>query len=195
MGRRDTLPDDTDARINLELERLAWVDGDYDAGGAYWGGSNEDHIWRFTGEGTELFIRAKTEAEAVSLMQQELPNAVVQSDGTEEMLGAYVVAALWLSHSEDGDHEFLSEHKDESDIDPATLDKMRSDCSAFLSANRDLIGGEFSRAGHDFWLTRNHHGAGFWDGDWEDGDALTDAAHIFGESDLYIGDDGKIYAQ
>ena len=24
------------------------------------------------------------------------------------------------------------------------------------------------RIGHDFWLTRNGHGAGFWDGDWDE---------------------------
>jgi len=34
-----------------------------------------------------------------------------------------------------------------------------------------------AQAGHDFWLTRNGHGAGFWDGDWpETGDALTEAS-------------------
>ena len=37
------------------------------------------------------------------------------------------------------------------------------------------------RIGHDFWLTRNGHGAGFWDGDWDDADfvkrALTFVAY------------------
>ena len=52
------------------------------------------------------------------------------------------------------------------------------------------------RAGHDFWLTRNHHGAGFWDGDWpEDVDEkLTEASHSWGEMDLYVGDDGRVYS-
>jgi hypothetical protein len=42
-------------------------------------------------------------------------------------------------------------------------------------------------AGHDFWLTRNHHGAGFWDGDWEQsaGEKLTALAESFGEFNLY----------
>jgi hypothetical protein len=54
-----------------------------------------------------------------------------------------------------------------------------------------------SCGGHDFWLTRNGHGAGFWDGDWpkEAGDRLTKACEEFGEFDLYIGDDGMIYGQ
>lgn len=47
-----------------------------------------------------------------------------------------------------------------------------------------------------FWLTRCGHGCGFWDGDWSEPAAtiLTDAAHAFGNVDLYVGDDGKIYA-
>ena len=51
-------------------------------------------------------------------------------------------------------------------------------------------------AGHDFWLTRNGHGAGFWDGDWPDevGERLDKAAKKYGQVDLYVGDDGKIWA-
>ena len=53
---------------------------------------------------------------------------------------------------------------------------------------------EPAQAGHDFWLTRNRHGAGFWDrGLGERGQRLTDAAHVYGESYLSIGDDGKVY--
>ena len=48
--------------------------------------------------------------------------------------------------------------------------------------------------GHDFWLTRNREGAGFWDGFWgEDGDTLTELAQEFPEVDVYVGDDGLLY--
>lgn len=52
--------------------------------------------------------------------------------------------------------------------------------------------------GHDFALTRNGHGAGFWDRDSEGlprvlGEALTRVCESFGESNLYIGDDGRVY--
>lgn len=42
-------------------------------------------------------------------------------------------------------------------------------------------------AAHDFILTRNRHGAGFWDGGWAApwGDRLTKLAHQFGELELY----------
>ncbi len=40
-----------------------------------------------------------------------------------------------------------------------------------------------AHAGHDFWLTRNGHGAGFWDGDWPEAcsDMLTKASVGYGE--------------
>jgi hypothetical protein len=51
------------------------------------------------------------------------------------------------------------------------------------------------QAGHDFWLTRNRHGAGFWDrGHGAEGADLTQHAKSFGDCDLYVGDDGGIYA-
>lgn len=47
---------------------------------------------------------------------------------------------------------------------------------------------------HDFWLTRNGHGVGFWDrGLGKVGSKLTDMAKVYGGVDLYVGDNGKIY--
>lgn len=55
---------------------------------------------------------------------------------------------------------------------------------------------EAAMAGHDFWLTRCGHGAGFWDGDWPEpaATALTEASKAFRNVDLYVGDDGEINA-
>lgn len=79
----------------------------------------------------------------------------------------------------------LSEH---------ALDQIKSDCAKFQELADGLIHGESEMAGHDFWLTRNGHGAGFWDGDWPNtGDKLTAIAKQFGEVWAYIGDDGLIY--
>lgn len=47
-----------------------------------------------------------------------------------------------------------------------------------------------------FWLTRNGHGAGFWENDYgteEQCDKLTEACKAFGEFNLYPGDDGRLY--
>lgn len=48
--------------------------------------------------------------------------------------------------------------------------------------------------GHNFVLTRNHEGAGFWDlGLGSAGEELTGHAHPYGECGLYVGDDGGLY--
>lgn len=52
--------------------------------------------------------------------------------------------------------------------------------------------------GHDFALTRNGHGVGFWDRDSEGlprvlGEALTRVCEGFPERNLYIGDNGMAY--
>lgn len=128
----------------------------------------------------------------------------------ETFFQAYVAAALWSSQDDDGNP--LDDNYDDSDIAPETLDAMRRDCVRFYEFARadihcngapessDTPGGtdhkQAAMAGHDFWLTRNGHGAGFWDGDWPDGPGgrLDNLSKAFRGVDLYIGDDGAIYA-
>lgn len=115
----------------------------------------------------------------------------------ETMIAAYVRCALWSTTGAGNDGEDpLDKDHDASDISEKTMAKMRQDCEAFIERNAEDIGSEHERAGRDLWLTRNHHGAGFWDGGWpkDAGKRLTDAAHAMGEVDLYVGDDGVIYA-
>ena len=83
-----------------------------------------------------------------------------------------------------------------TDLAPETLERMKADCASFQTQHWEDIQEDVERAGHDFWLTRNHHGAGFWDGDWpEDVDErLTAASHSCAEVNLYIGDDGRVYS-
>lgn len=104
---------------------------------------------------------------------------------------AYIDAALFSEV--DGDGDPLDANHDVHSIHPDTLAKMVADCAAFQAAHPT---DDESQAGHDFWLTRNGHGAGFWDGDWPEplAGTLTDAAHAFGECDLCIGDDGLIHS-
>ena len=83
----------------------------------------------------------------------------------------------------------------------SALEQIKQDCAHFQTAYSLLLHDLYfshdfdpSQAGHDFWLTRNGHGAGFWDrGLGLLGDKLTEAAQAFGETSLYIGDDGLIY--
>ena len=80
---------------------------------------------------------------------------------------------------------------------------MKTDCEKFLSTGdvRALLEQanettDFPEAmvAHDFWLTRNGHGAGFWDrGLGKVGDELTKTANSFGECDLFHYDDCEIH--
>jgi hypothetical protein len=115
-------------------------------------------------------------------------------DGFDEFLEAYIECALWSSTDEDGRH--LERYNDESDLADETWAQFKEDCHRFLYDFGHLVKEDFARAGHDFWLTRNGHGAGFWDGDWPEdaGKRLTESSKLFGNCDLYVGDDGKIYS-
>lgn len=117
----------------------------------------------------------------------------------DKVFEAYVACALWSTNDESDEAGGfpMDQSYTRDDMDPTLLESMRSDCEAFCEAQRvDLVGSGLNddRIGIDFWLTRNHHGAGFWDRDLGDvGDRLTDAAHAYREVWLYVGDDGKIY--
>lgn len=119
--------------------------------------------------------------------------------GLDAFLAAYVRCALWSStdQSDDTGGQPLDDNHDTGDIDPGTLRRMTEDCRRFLRANRRDIGDRVQRAGADFWLDRNGHGAGAEDGHWPEdvGARLATAAHAFGNFDLYIGDDGRIHGQ
>jgi hypothetical protein len=123
----------------------------------------------------------------------------------KSFVDGYIECALWSSTDnsiEPG--EPLDRHYSAEDLSPETVTAMVADCKAFVDANAadvraaiDAYGKDDSPgyAGHDFWLTRNGHGAGFWDGDLPDelGERLTTAAKAFGECNLYV-EDGKIVA-
>ena len=136
-------------------------------------------------------------------------------NGDRNFFEAYVTCALWSSNDESDESggQPLDANYDESDIAPETMDKMRADYLKFQVDNADLLAryyelipegrdssGEWTpeaQAGHDFWLSRNGHGAGFFDRDvpHELRDSLQELARRAGEFDLYIGDDGLIYGQ
>ena len=108
-------------------------------------------------------------------------------------LSSFIEALIWSETNEHGDP--LDEDYSPSDLSAEALAEITADCEAFEAAHWDMISEDTERAGHDFCLTRNGHGAGFWDGDWPEpeGTILTDAAHVYGTLGLYVGDDGKLY--
>lgn len=114
----------------------------------------------------------------------------------------YAEAMLWLLTDEDGDPR---DDLDFTDIADETWAEIVRECDEFADANADDLTfysehyGDDSRAGMDFFLTRNRHGAGFWDRDFSEPGRtvlarLTDAAHAYGETWEYLGDDEKVYS-
>lgn len=123
---------------------------------------------------------------------------------------AYIECALWSSTFEDAENGRedmpMDSRFDVTDIAPKALKEIVADCADFQESQASVLTQAYEvyshspewsheeQAGHDFWLTRNRHGAGFWDrGLGEIGTRLTDAAHLYGSCDLYVGDDGKVY--
>lgn len=101
-----------------------------------------------------------------------------------------MACALWASTDSgpDGNGDTPLDQIDAT-LTRKALATMRRDCRAFAKAHAEVIRGKEEQAGHDFWLTRNRHGAGFWDrGDyWPNGGKdLTDWAHAYGSADLYV---------
>jgi len=127
----------------------------------------------------------------------------------DDFTTAYLEAALWTSDDETNPEQGgqpLDSNYSNDDIEAETLAEMIEDCRKFQEDNVELIIDDNvavesdhscdARAGHDFWLTRNGHGAGFWDGDWTEPAAteLTDAAQKFGEYNITAtGKGGKVY--
>jgi hypothetical protein len=113
----------------------------------------------------------------------------------ENITKHYLVAALWSSTDEHG--EPLDAVFTLDDVSPECLEEAKLDVTDFVMSNTHLLslsGLSDEQIGHDFWLTRNGHGAGFWDrGLGQVGEALSKASKTYGEVDLYAGDDGYIY--
>jgi hypothetical protein len=82
------------------------------------------------------------------------------------------------------------------DLVESALNTIIEDCKDFQESNQaDLEGENLEQCGTDFYFTRNGHGAGFWDGDYEreKGERLTANSKPYGEQTFYVGDDSKIY--
>ena len=119
----------------------------------------------------------------------------------DKFLASYIETALWSTTDEDGVPLDNSKYSD-AELHPKTLERFKADCEKFILESSKILACDTTNdshptyhIAHDFWLTRNRHGAGFWDGDYPEPIAtkLTELAHSFGECDLYVGDDNKFY--
>jgi hypothetical protein len=108
----------------------------------------------------------------------------------EQFLNGYTEALYWSAGEEfDG----LEESREAAEMNLQDCQRFWNEFRGLIDAAADVYG--YAQAGHDLALTRNHHGAGYWDGDLPEalGEALTGAAQADTERHPYIGDDGLIY--
>lgn len=147
--------------------------------------------------------RAKLTGKPKPIAEEALRAIKGEGRGTQidAFTRGYIGAALWstMDNSDpDTGGDPLDKNYGIEDLAPSTLAQMKADAEAFQKAEaKDLkeSGLSDSDAGYDFWLTREGHGTGFWDRGLGDvGERLSKAAKAYGEFDLYVGDDGKIYA-
>lgn len=125
----------------------------------------------------------------------------------QAIIRGYMECALWASNDEatpDGG-EPMDANYDLGDFSLELLDEIDRDVREFVAANEADVAlcalhGEFTfeGVGHDYWLTRNGHGAGFWDREYGHQDALDAGQRLtkacqYTEYHLYIGDDDQIY--
>lgn len=134
----------------------------------------------------------------------------------DQFIFSYIQALLWTSNEDEFPEycysgEFSISIEDVERISPDTLDRIIKDCAAFEDAVESALAnwtGEDAnidqidsyKAGHDFALTRNGCGSGFWDRDAdvygvEPRDTMNRIAKSFPEFNLYKGEDGLIYGE
>jgi hypothetical protein len=118
---------------------------------------------------------------------------------TDAFTRGYLDCAEWL----------LDEEIDRSAVNGWALEAITQaaeDCADFQKAQADDLDAYYETykprgnydtqecAGHDFFLTRNGHGSGFWyRGLGALGERLSKAAKVYSSADAYLGDDGFLY--
>ncbi|MFD6092817.1 hypothetical protein ACFWGN_11905 [Oerskovia sp. NPDC060338] len=139
-------------------------------------------------------------------MWRELRDHLAEHDErVENASQQYLDTALWSSSDELVEQGLANPREVMwEDLPAQTQTKIREDVERFLIGQRhvlkatgspDYFGCEdATQVGHDLYLSRNGHGAGFFDrGLGEHGDRLQDVARALNESSPIVGDDGNIY--
>jgi len=106
-------------------------------------------------------------------------------------LNSFLETALWSTSdycaTNEGD-KMLDAKYSIDDISPGLQKEAESMIDKFLELATPLFTEyemQHAPIGHDLWLTLEGHGAGFWDGDYEQRDALTEIVKGLGFHDSF----------
>lgn len=127
----------------------------------------------------------------VTLLQDIDPG--IPDGDVREAIAGYQECAIWTTTDDDG------EPVDHCDLSDDAAAELGDDVVRFLATvsvtdlqaayERDPTT-TWSQFGHDFWLTRNGHGAGFWDrGLGEMGQRITELAKVEGSRETYVNEE------
>ncbi len=151
----------------------------------------------------QLFTRGRSigiaaeDAHCLNNVRGDLKDAIL----ADVFVRSYLETALWSStmmpeDSETSDLSYERANFDPSDCSLETVIGALRDCREFQKDKGDVLARSdypIDRDAHDFWLSRNGHGAGFFDRGTDDGDTLQDAARAYGEVNLYhVGDNDSM---
>lgn len=113
-----------------------------------------------------------------------------------EFIEHYTAALLFYGRDDESEPNEL----DIAELSEDGQIQVERDCRLFMAQNAALLEQAvevygIDQAGHDFYLTRCGHGAGYWDGDLPEelGAQLTVASKAFSSTSIYRGDDGLLY--
>lgn len=125
----------------------------------------------------------------------------------ERIYTGFVEAMLWAEHYFDeqgNDRGAWQDHYDIEDISNDAESQIKADIDGFVNLCEgqgidlhalDYRTERFANIGHDFYLTRQGHGVGFWDrGFGQVGEELTKWAKTYGSINLYDSD-GEVFVQ
>lgn len=135
---------------------------------------------------------------------------IVSDEQKDRIVNSYLEAALWTA-GEDEIGEPMTDSYTIHDFAPEVKEQAYRDIEKFISSNSlqasdalsnksyEYGGDSMAQFGHDFLLTRNGEGAGFWDREALKavgvGEALTQGSKEFRSLTVVAGDDGKLYLE
>lgn len=112
-------------------------------------------------------------------------------------INSFLETALWSTidcygEETDNDNDMLDSNFSIYNVSDEFKAKCELIMEQFMDKARHLFTDEELETGHiehDLWLTIHGHGAGFWDGDYEKDDEITEIAHEFSELEDELRDD------
>ena len=121
----------------------------------------------------------------------------------DEFFKGYLSALVWSENTGDmheGEHAKynITDEHDHSDMTLDAISESFEDCNDFVSHNIAMleeraVATDWSSMGHDFALTRNGHGAGFWDRGLRFDHELSEECKPYGSAHLMMDEDGLLF--